>query len=94
MDPEGKRATDLSDLMLKHRVNLDATLALHEAAPAQESRRKAMRNIAAFTVRYYRGGGSVTMGSHGMAPYAAPGFALVDRAGLTGTAPCQTGEPR
>jgi imidazolonepropionase-like amidohydrolase len=79
IDPQGERATALIELMLRQRVNLDATLALHEPSPdtqGHEDRRKAFRKMAAFTVRYQRAGGSVTIGSHGTVPYAAPGFAL------------------
>ncbi len=79
VDPEGERVTALIELMKKHRVALDATHALHE--PSAESkehelRRRSFRNMVAFTVRYQRAGGLVAMGSHGMAPHSAPGFAL------------------
>ena len=62
--------------MLRHRVNLDSTLALHEARRENpnEDRIKAVRNMADFTVRYHRAGGSVTIGSHGKVPNAPPGF--------------------
>jgi imidazolonepropionase-like amidohydrolase len=72
IDPFGERATALIDLMLRYKVNLDATLALHEPRPeTPEIRRKSSANQAAFTVRYFRAGGSVTMGSHGK-PWGAP----------------------
>jgi imidazolonepropionase-like amidohydrolase len=77
-DPAGPEATALIDLMLRHRVNLDSTLALHETRrdTRDEDRDKAVRNMADFTVRYHRAGGSVTIGSHGKVPNAPPGFAF------------------
>ena len=78
VNPGGPEADALIDLMLKHQVNLDATLAVFEpprGAPGNEERWKAVENMAAFTVRYYRAGGSVSIGSHGMVANAVPGFA-------------------
>jgi len=79
IDPTGEAADDLITLMLKHKVNLDATLAVFEPLREEgnESHRwKAVHNMAAFTVRYHRAGGSVTIGSHGTVANAAPGFAF------------------
>lgn len=78
IDPEGERATSLMELMLEHDVNLDATLAVFEprlGEEGSEERWRAVRNMAAFTVRYHRAGGSVTIGSHGGVPNAHWGFA-------------------
>lgn len=55
VDPAGERATALIELMKSHHVNLDPTLALHEPVRDQkgpEVRRRAFRNMTAFTVRY------------------------------------------
>lgn len=79
IDPNGKAASDLIELMLRHGVNLDATLATFEprrGEPGNEQKWKAIENLARFTVRYQRAGGSVTIGSHGTADNAAPGFAF------------------
>jgi imidazolonepropionase-like amidohydrolase len=79
VDPEGERATALITLMREHNVNLDATLAIFEPARGEGGREQgwaAFRNMAAFTVRYHREGGSLTIGSHGTVPNAAPGFAF------------------
>lgn len=78
VDPNGERATALINLMLAHKVNLDATLAVFEPPGwevGNQDRWQAVRNQAAFTVRYHRAGGSVTIGSHGMVASAMPGFA-------------------
>lgn len=80
VDPMGERATALMELMKSHHINLDPTLALHE--PVREGkgpavRNQSFRNMTAFTVRYHRAGGLVTVGSHGKAPYAEPGFAYL-----------------
>ena len=57
-DPGGPAAKALIELMLRHRVNLDSTLALHEARREKpdEDRVKAVENMADFTVRYHRAG--------------------------------------
>jgi imidazolonepropionase-like amidohydrolase len=75
-DPAGPEAAALIELMLRHKINLDSTLALHEARreARDEDRVKAVRNMADFTVRYQRAGGSVTIGSHGKVPNAPPGL--------------------
>lgn len=79
IDPAGARAAALIRLMLQHGVNLDATLAVFEpprGVTGNDDRWQAVRNMAAFTVRYHRAGGSVTIGSHGVVANAAPGFAF------------------
>lgn len=79
IDPEGERARDLIEMMVDHGVNLDATLAVFEPRRghrAREDRWQAVRNMADFTVAYHRAGGSVTIGSHGVVPNAAEGFAF------------------
>lgn len=78
IDPNGGEADALIQLMLTHKVNLDATLGAFEprkGTPDNEELWKAVRNMAAFTVRYFRAGGSVSIGSHGTIANAAPGFA-------------------
>ncbi|MGH9672626.1 MAG: amidohydrolase family protein, partial [Bryobacteraceae bacterium] len=80
VDPAGARASALIEIMRKHGVSLDPTVALHEPSAdsrEHESRRRAHHNMATFDVRFHRAGGKLVMGSHGMAPYAAPGFALL-----------------
>ncbi len=79
VDPNGEAAADLIELMLRNEVNLDATLATFEPARGVEGNEqewKAIENLAEFTVRYQRAGGSVSIGSHGTADNAAPGFAF------------------
>ena len=79
LDPAGPRADALIDLMLERKVNLDGTLAVFEPAFDEEGREvqwAAMRNMAAFTVRYAKAGGPVTMGSHGLVANAPPGLAF------------------
>ena len=78
LDPAGPRADALIELMLERNVNLDGTLAVFEPAFDEEGRDvqwAAMRNMAAFTVRYAKAGGPVTMGSHGLVANAPPGLA-------------------
>ena len=78
LDPAGPRADALIELMLERNVNLDGTLAVFEPAFDEEGRDvqwAAMRNMGAFTVRYAKAGGSVTMGSHGLVANAPPGLA-------------------
>ena len=78
LDPAGPRADALIELMLERHVNLDGTLAVFEPAFDEEGREvqwTAMRNMAAFTVRYAKAGGPVTMGSHGLVANAPPGLA-------------------
>ena len=78
VDPSGPEADALIRLMLKHQVNLDATLAVFEprrGTADREEQWKAVANMATFTVRYYRAGGSVSIGSHGRVPNAVDGFA-------------------
>ena len=74
-DPYGPEADALIELMVKHRIILDATLALHWGR-ADELRQKATRNMGAFAVRYFRAGGILTMGSHGKAANVPLGYAL------------------
>ncbi len=79
INPAGPEADSLIQLMLAHKVNLDATLAVFEprrGEPGNDERWRALRNQAAFTVRYFRAGGSVTIGSHGEVPNALSGFAF------------------
>ncbi len=79
VDSAGAGAAALIQLMLANQVNLDATLAVFEPArdeAGNEERWQAVRNMAAFTVRYHRAGGSVTIGSHGTVANAVPGFAF------------------
>ena len=78
LDPAGPRADALIELMLERNVNLDGTLAVFEPEFSEEDREvqwAAMRNMAAFTVRYAKAGGPVTMGSHGLVANAPPGLA-------------------
>ncbi|WP_420441861.1 amidohydrolase family protein [Candidatus Palauibacter sp.] len=78
LDPAGPRADALIELMLERNVNLDGTLAVFEPAFDEEGRDvqwAAMRNMGAFTVRYAKAGGPVTMGSHGLVANARPGLA-------------------
>ena len=78
LDPGGPRADALIALMLERDVNLDGTLAVFEPEFSEEDREvqwAAMRNMAAFTVRYAHAGGPVTMGSHGLVANAPPGLA-------------------
>ncbi len=78
IDPAGERATALIELMLKQKVNLDATLAVFEpprGVEGNEEHWQAVRNMAAFTVRYHRAGGSASIGSHGDVANAESGFA-------------------
>jgi imidazolonepropionase-like amidohydrolase len=66
IDPAGPLAGALVDLMVRRRVNFDATLAMHEPREGEtEERRRGHANMTAFTMRLYRAGGSLTMGSHG-----------------------------
>ncbi len=81
LDPHGPRGEELIRLMLERQVNLDGTLAVFEPPmdseePGVEVRWAGMRTMAAFTVRYAKAGGSVTMGSHGLVANAPPGLAF------------------
>ena len=79
LDPAGPRADALIELMLERDVNLDGTLAVFEPAlddMGRDVQWTAMRNMAAFTVRYAHAGGPVTMGSHGLVANAPPGLAF------------------
>ena len=78
VDPEGERATELIRLMLKHGAVLDATIAIFEPLKGEkgnEEKWKAVRNMAAFTVRYQKEGGPVSIGSHGSVDNAEAGWA-------------------
>ena len=79
LDPAGPRADALIELMLERNVNLDGKLAVFEPEFSEEGREvqwAAMRNMGAFTVRYLKAGGPVTMGSHGLVANAPPGLAF------------------
>ncbi len=79
LDPRGPRAEALIELMLEREVNLTATLAVFEppmAAQGEDVRWAAVRNMAAFTLKYAEAGGQVSMGSHGVVANAPPGLAF------------------
>jgi len=79
IDPQGEAAQSLISLMLKHGVNLDATLSAFEPPfgfSGNDEQWKAVHNMAAFTVRYHQAGGPVTIGSHGEVANALEGFAF------------------
>lgn len=79
INPSGQKADALIRLMLEYKVSLDATIAVFEplrGQPGKEKEWKAVRNMGAFTVRYHKAGGLVSIGSHGRVLNAKTGYAL------------------